>query len=199
MHDNQSQRQRTAPALLIMLVIPLFGLAVALGMLAAEASRPQLPAASSGSIVPVPAIVNGPAPDIPLTLVDGEPLRLSDYRGRVVFVNFWATWCPPCIDELPALQDFAADQGTGGAVVLAVNSVESADQIQTYLEANAISLPDVPVVLDPEAALYRALGIVRLPTTWVIDAEGVLRTVKFGAFDRATLDAYLLEVTGPDA
>jgi len=129
----------------------------------------------------------------------GESVQLSDYRGKVVMLNFWATWCPPCIDELPALQDFAADQGTGGAVVLAVNSVESADQIQTYLDANAISLPDVPVVLDPEAALYRALGIVRLPTTWVIDAEGVLRTVKFGAFDRATLDAYLLEVAGPDA
>jgi thiol-disulfide isomerase/thioredoxin len=182
-----------------MLVVPLLGLIVAGGMLIAEATRPQLPAESSASAVAVPAIVNETAPDVPLMLADGQPVRLSDYRGRVVFVNFWATWCPPCIDELPALQDFAADQGPDGAVVLAVNSVESAEQISSYLDTNGINLPDVPIVLDPDAALYRALGILRLPTTWIVDQEGMLRTVKFGAFDRATLDAYLLDATRPDA
>lgn len=193
--ENPSPNRRISPALMVILIIPLFGLAVAVGMLVAESSRPQLPAQSAADVVPVPSIVDQPAPDFALPTLDGGSVRISDLKGRVVFVNFWATWCPPCVDELPLLQKFAAEQGDDGAVILAVNSSEDAETIRAYLDANAIDLSAVPVLLDSDAAVYRRFGVIRLPTTWIIDREGVLRTVKFGAFDEATLLEYLESVS----
>lgn len=188
--DTPPKQHRLSKGMLIFMIIPLLGLVVAVLMLVAEESTRGQTAVSPTGIVPVPGIMNQPAPDFSVQNLDGQTVRLEDYRGRVVFLNFWATWCPPCVKELPALERFAAAQGDDGAVVLASNNTETAEQIQTYLQENDITLDHVPVLLDADSAVYRLFGVVRLPTTWIIDREGVIRAVKFGEFDDATLQAY---------
>lgn len=191
-------KRRFSVGLLVFMLIPLFGLVVAVLMLVAEGEGSASSGAGGTLPPPIPGIMNGPAPDFSVQTLDGQTVRLADYRGRVVFLNFWATWCPPCVEELPALERFAQAQAQldGGAVVLASNNTESPEQISAFLNENNITLDGVRVLLDTDNRVYQQYGIVRLPTTWVIDREGVLRAVKFGEFDDATLQAYLTEVGG---
>ncbi len=191
-------KRRFSVGLLVFMLIPLFGLVVAVLMLVAEGQRSASSGAGDTLPPPIPGIMNGPAPDFSVQTLDGQTVRLADYRGQVVFLNFWATWCPPCVEELPALERFAQAQAQldGGAVVLASNNTESPEQISAFLNENSITLDGVRVLLDTDNRVYQQYGIVRLPTTWVIDREGVLRAVKFGEFDDATLQTYLDEVDG---
>lgn len=190
-------KRRFSVGLLVFMLIPLFGLVVAVLMLVAEDQR-AASEISSTLPPPIPGIMNGPAIDFSVQTLDGQTVSLADYRGRVVFLNFWATWCPPCVEELPALERFAQAQAQldSGAVVLASNNTESPEQIRAFLSENGITLDGVRVLLDSDSRIYQQYGVVRLPTTWVIDREGVLRAVKFGEFDDATLQAYLTEVEG---
>jgi thiol-disulfide isomerase/thioredoxin len=122
-------------------------------------------------------------------------VRLSDYRGRVVFVNFWGTWCPPCVEELPEFERFASDQGDQGAVVLAVNSSETADQITSFLTENEITLDHVPVLLDSDYDVLRAFGVADLlPTTFVIAPDGTIAWIKFGAMTQDLMQVYVDDV-----
>lgn len=196
-NETPTPQRRFSISLLVFMVIPLFGLVVALLMLVAEGQN-TTPVASSTNLAPIPGIMNGPAIDFSVQTLDGQTVNLTEYRGRVVFLNFWATWCPPCVEELPALERFAQAQAQleGGAVVLASNNSESAEQIRAFLGENDIILDGVRVLLDSDSRIYQQYGVVRLPTTWIIDREGVLRAVKFGEFDDATLQAYLDEVNG---
>lgn len=190
-------QRRFSTGLLVFMLIPLLGLSVALLMLVAEGQSASSEV-SSTLPPPIPGIMNGPAIDFSVQTLDGQTVNLADYRGRVVFLNFWATWCPPCVEELPALERFAQAQAQleGGAVVLASNNSESPEQIRAFLSENGITLDGVRVLLDSDSRVYQQYGVVRLPTTWVIDRDGVLRAVKFGEFDDATLQAYLDEVGG---
>ncbi len=198
MSDETPTPQRSfSVGLLVFMLMPLFGLAVAALLLVTEGQQ------ASGEVSdtlppPIPGIMNGPSIDFSAQTLNGQTVRLADYRGRVVFLNFWATWCPPCVEELPVLERFAQAQAqlVDGAVVLASNNSESAAQIRAFLSENNITLEEVRVLLDSDSRIYQQYGVVRLPTTWVIDREGMLRAVKFGAFDDATLQAYLDEVSG---
>lgn len=178
-------------ALLLLLIVPLFGIAIAVGMLVSDGLSRQ--GAGDSGIQPLGVIMNAPARDFQVTTLEGETVQLSDYQGRVVFLNFWATWCPPCVEELPALQEFASEQGDTGAVVLASNNTESADVIRAYLDENNIDVSDMEILLDADHTIYRQYGILNLPTTYVINPAGIVSAVKFGAFDRETLDSYLAQ------
>jgi len=197
MSNETPTPRRFSIGLLVFMLIPLFGLVVAVLMLVAEGQNTSSTATSSTLPPPIPGIMNGPAIDFSVQTLDGQTVNLADYRGRVVFLNFWATWCPPCVEELPALERFAQAQAQleDGAVVLASNNSESSEQIRAFLSVNNITLDGVRVLLDADSRIYQQYGVVRLPTTWVIDREGVLRAVKFGEFDDATLQAYLDEVS----
>lgn len=179
---------RLSPALLVMAIVPILGLIAAVGLLLAEPGK--TPEATGQ-----PALVgslNQPVPEFTLTTLDGQPVDLEQYRGRPIFMNFWGTWCPPCVAELPELQAFAAAQGEDGALVIASNNSESADRIFQYFEDNDLDLPDILFVLDPEHVMYRWFGVFQMPTTFLIDGAGVVRDVKYGAFDSAgSLQEYL--------
>jgi thiol-disulfide isomerase/thioredoxin len=179
---------RLSPALIVMAIIPILGLVAAVGLLLSE--RSQMPESTSQ-----PARVGSldqPMPAFTLTTLDGQPVDLEQYRGRPIFVNFWGTWCPPCVAELPELQAFAAAQGEDGALVVASNNSESAEKIYQYFEDNDLALPDILFVLDPEHVMYRWFGVFQMPTTYLIDEAGVVRDVKYGAFeDAASLQEYL--------
>ena len=109
------------------------------------------------------------APDFELPSLGGGSIRLSRLRGRAVVLNFWASWCGPCAEEMPALQALFATQGDRGPVVLAINQGEDAATVQAFVRAHGLTFP---VGLDTDqrvGAQYRMIG---LPTSTWIDANG---------------------------
>ncbi|MBM3559239.1 MAG: TlpA family protein disulfide reductase [Alphaproteobacteria bacterium] len=124
-----------------------------------------------GDFSPAPA--PAPMPDIPV-LVPGEAgatARLADLRGRVLVVNFWATWCAPCVAELPSLQRLQAKLDPARAtVVLVSQDLRGLARTEPYLEKLGIALPYRFV--DEKLKLSRALGVGDLPTTLIVDAAG---------------------------
>jgi peroxiredoxin len=135
-------------------------------------------------------VVDSPAPDFVLQTVDGEQIRLSDLRGKVVAVNFWATWCAPCRLEMPDLQ-VRADRFRDRLVVLGVNFGETAEEVAAFREEIGV---DFPLLLDPKAdvqGLYRVLGY---PTTFFIDEAGTIRFQHIGLMSGGQLDEYLQEM-----
>jgi thiol-disulfide isomerase/thioredoxin len=115
--------------------------------------------------------IGAPAPDFEWIGPDGRTLRLSSYRGKVVVVNFWATWCPPCREELPALQRVAASEPD--VVVLEVDLMEPGDKARSFLES--LGLDRLQPVLDSDGATTRRYGVLILPSTFFVDAGGVIR------------------------
>jgi peroxiredoxin len=134
--------------------------------------------------------VGAPVLDFDLPALDGSgTVSLSDYAGRPVFLNFWATWCEPCKRELPAFEQFTAEQGDEGAVVLAVNTGEDDATVRAFLEAEGIT--GLNVLLDPEAAVAEQYGVFQIPVTFVIDAAGHVRYPHYGEMTAADLAGYL--------
>ena len=111
------------------------------------------------------------APDFEWTGADGQILRLSSYRGKVVVVNFWATWCPSCRSEMPALQRVAASEQD--VVVLEVDLLESGDKARSFLDS--LGLDRLEPVLDSDGATTLRYGVLSLPSTFFIDKDGVIR------------------------
>lgn len=186
-----------SPALLVFLSLPLLGMIAAVALLFANAAASQNPAA----ITPPPVSVTFPAvptpramadsPVIPFTLtsLDGETISLSDYEGKIVFLNFWATWCEPCKRELPTFEAFSEANAGGDALILAVNVEETPDEVSAFLAEMGVD--DLPVLLDPEGETATEYGIFNLPTTFVIDQNGIVRYPKYGEVTEADLAAYL--------
>jgi thiol-disulfide isomerase/thioredoxin len=134
--------------------------------------------------------VNSPAPDFSLQTLSGDTVTLSDYAGRVVLINYWATWCIPCRAEMPLLQKYA-DQYPDKLVVLAVNNGEREVDVEAFIREQDLTLP---VLLDPDAAvsdLYRVRGF---PTTMFIDRDGKIRYQHIGILSEDRLVAYLSEL-----
>ncbi len=125
-----------------------------------------------------------PAPDLALELVDGGKLKLSDLRGKVVVVNFWATWCPPCRREMPSLERLKTLMKGEALEIVAINAGEDEDEISEFREAIKPALT-FRIALDPSAEAMKAFSITGLPTTYVIDRQGqlVYRAVGGRIFD----------------
>ncbi len=114
-----------------------------------------------------------PAPLKTFQDLQGRPATLADFTGRVVVLNFWATWCAPCLREMPSLDRLQAALGEEGLVVLAVSlDRRGKEVVQPFLKKN--DLARLAVFLDPRGALSSAFGLLGLPTTYLIDAEGRL-------------------------
>lgn len=122
-------------------------------------------------------VVGQPAPDFALRDVDGTIVRLSDLRGKVVWLNFWATWCVPCKAELPEIQKIAAEKRSAGLRVLEVNWQESAAAARAFFAANGIALP---LLLDRSGAVYAQYKLSGLPDHFFIDRSGKLAAVYYG-------------------
>ena len=117
-----------------------------------------------------------PAPEFSLPALDGNPIRLSDYRGQVVIMEFWATWCGPCRYSMPSLEHiYRKFQGRGVAVLL-INQGESLEQIRTWLPQRITA----PILLDRDQALGRRYAIPGLPTLVVVGQQGEILYVRSG-------------------
>jgi peroxiredoxin len=114
----------------------------------------------------------GPPPSFVLKGLDGASHRLSDYRGKVVLINFWATWCGPCRDEMPSIQDLSNQLKGKPFVVLAINLDEPESRIRKFLTQMKV---DLPILLDPDRKVAREWDARILPASFVIGPDGRIR------------------------
>lgn len=114
--------------------------------------------------------VGKPAPDVQLPTLAGDSVRLSDQRGKVVVLDFWATWCPPCVLSMPHLQELASDASLieRGMVVWAINSQEPLPAVRKFVDERGLTMP---IPLDSGSA-SAAMGVLGLPTTVVVGRDG---------------------------
>jgi cytochrome c biogenesis protein CcmG/thiol:disulfide interchange protein DsbE len=131
--------------------------------------------------------VNEPAPDFHATTFDGRKISLADYKGRVLVINFWATWCVPCREELPLLDAYYALQKKRGLEVIAVTTEDSAPPSKLKELAAAAHIPFILELKGPYSTLHG-----RVPTNYVIDRRGIVRFTKAGAFTLDSLNEALV-------
>jgi thiol-disulfide isomerase/thioredoxin len=130
----------------------------------------------------------------PVTLhdLDGNPVRLADLRGRPVWVNFWASWCPPCQLETPVLRDvYAAHQDDGLALVAVSVQEASPAEVQRYADTYGL---DYTIGFDGTSDVFHAWLGYGLPTSYFIDAEGVIRAVHYGPLSTEAAEALLTTI-----
>ena len=120
--------------------------------------------------------ISASAPNFEWNGPGGQVVRLSDYRGKTVVINFWATWCQPCRQEMPALQRVAATEPD--VVFLEVDLQESGDKVTSFLEQ--LGLDRLQLVLDTAGETTRRFGVLSLPSTFFVDPRGVIRHLELG-------------------
>lgn len=137
----------------------------------------------------VPAKVRFSAPELTLTDTQGVSRSLADYRGQVVLVNLWATWCPPCKEEMPTLQAFYDKYRDAGFVIVAINDGDPRADVLQFVEDYELTFP---VWLDPTyIATEQAFNTLNLPTSFVIDRSGTIQLTWVGGIDAETLETYV--------
>jgi len=164
---------------------------VAISAPQSSAAAAEPPAFQGESFAFKPAAAPAPVPDLAFTALDGTPRRLADFRGRTVVINLWATWCAPCVKEMPALDALQAKLGGERFTVLALSIDRSGARIVEPFLAK-LALPVLPVYLDPPNASGKAFTVRGIPTTVLIDAEGREVGRMEGAADWASEEAVAL-------
>ena len=153
-------------------------LVLALGVAWTFASR--VPVAGTTGGAPPPSPREGfSAPDFTLETLAGEQVALSDLRGKVVLVNFWASWCPPCRAEMPAIERVYRSHKDLGLEVLAINTTNQDDRAAAAAFVQEFGLT-FPVPLDLTGAVSASYNLRGLPSTYFIDKQGVIRSVVVG-------------------
>lgn len=124
-----------------------------------------------------PDLEGQPAPDFALRSLGAANLRLSEYLGQVVMLNFWATWCGPCRQEMPLLDELYNKYRRAGFVLLSINVDDAGERATEMVETLKVTYP---VLLDERKAVSRAYEVANMPVTVLIDREGVVRFVSEG-------------------
>ncbi|GAB6876964.1 TlpA family protein disulfide reductase [Thermaerobacter litoralis] len=148
-------------------------------------SSGQVPAPPEGPVV----APGTPAPDFTLRELEGRPVSLSNFRGKVVFLNFWASWCYPCRQEMPEIRKLV-DRMPDDVVVVGVTTSDPAspDEIKAYVEENGY---DWVFVYDEGSRVGRQYRIVYLPTSYFIDPDGVVRARHIGPMTAEQMERYI--------
>ena len=163
----------------------------------ATATATPARAATIGLLDDLPLEVDQPAPDFFLRTLNGRSVRLSDYRGKTVVLNFWASWCPPCRREMPDFQTLWEERGPSGPddlVILAVNLLpeDTIAAAEGFVDEFGLTFP---ILLDTSRGeVSRRYGVQALPATFFIDRDGIVRTTALGS-----VFGHLLEVGVADA
>lgn len=140
----------------------------------------------------VPVKVNFAAPAVSLTDINGTPASLTDLRGQVILVNLWATWCPPCKAEMPALETFYRKHKDSGFVIVAINDGDPTPDVNQFVSEYGLSFP---VWLDPTyIASEQAFKTMNLPSSYVIDRDGTVVLSWVGGINSRNLEKYVTPV-----
>lgn len=136
-----------------------------------------LPAAGVGEPLPGCPALTAPAPGAD---------RPTAWQGKVLLIDFWATWCPPCRRAMPFFNDLRSELGTRGFEVLAVNVDEDSDEARRFLQRYPV---DYPVLMDPQGQCPAAFGVQAMPSTYLVDRDGRIRSIQLGfhEHDKASL------------
>ena len=118
-----------------------------------------------------------PAPALKARDLSGAPKTLADYRGKVVLLNFWASWCPPCLREMPSMERLRVKMAGRPLEIVALASAESAEDVKLFLSKMKLGFP---ILLDPDGSNTKRWKVFALPTTFVLDAKGRVRYVLTG-------------------
>jgi thiol-disulfide isomerase/thioredoxin len=156
----------------IIAVVLLIGAYVILHHLASQPKSPAIPLKDARARKPFPA-------DFALPDVPGNTLRLIDFRGRVVLVNFWATWCYPCRAEMPSMQALYQEYAPQGFIILAIASdVQGREIVAPFVQAYKLTFP---VLLDPHNTVGTTLQIQGIPMSYLLDKQGRIAGMEMGA------------------
>jgi len=170
-------------------VVALIGLMVVLLLLFGKKNSTGSQSASlSSSMSVTPAEVNYAAPELSLQTVNGAAESLTDYRDKVVLVNNWAIWCPPCKAEIPTLEAYYKAHSADGFVIIGIEAGEPQSEVLGFVKGTAITYP---VWFDLQNASLQAFGSSGLPNSFVIDRKGTVRLAWVGEINREVLEKYV--------
>ncbi|MEE8373361.1 MAG: TlpA disulfide reductase family protein [Dehalococcoidia bacterium] len=179
---NLSRFDRVA---LTLLAIALLGLLAAQGC--TSSSQDAASGLQGGELPPAPK-VGRIAPDFTLVDLEGKPVTLSDYRGKTVFLNFWATWCPPCRAEMPEIEAIFQEYNGRDVVVIGIDLREPEDEVRQYVRQGGYSWTFVMDTTGQVSSNYRVTAI---PTSFFLDGEGIIRAVNVGAMTKRAMESRL--------
>ena len=208
--EERPQNRREWSGALRSLVLPLLIIATIVGVLVyVERLRGQsvstaegigvvdLPGALSASGAAVGTEVGQTPPDFVLETPAGERLRFSDLRGKPVLVNFWASWCTPCREEMPEIVRASTDYADQGLVVLAIDLQENVAQVNAFAEDFGMKFPIVIDRTGQVADAWRIGGPIEgIPASYFIDTEGIVRARAFGPMNSQTLEERIVTIVG---
>jgi thiol-disulfide isomerase/thioredoxin len=132
-----------------------------------------------------------PSLDFKLKDLNGKEVSLSDFKGKKVFLNFWASWCPPCKAEMPDIEKLYNETNDSDLVILAINLGESKNDVTSFLEDNKYSFP---VLLDSNQTISEQYNIQYIPTSFFIDADGNIIKTKTGPMTLEEMKTYISEL-----
>ena len=121
--------------------------------------------------------IGKPSPDFVLKDIKGKTWRLSDFKGKVVFVNFWATWCPPCRAEMPSMQKLYQSLPADRFQMVTILSNDKPELGERFAKTIGFT---APILLDPDNKAYKAYGLTGVPETYIVDKQGILREAIIG-------------------
>jgi thiol-disulfide isomerase/thioredoxin len=188
--EQENTHTTTSPGRLMALLMIGFGF-LALGISFLLLTNQSTSAASPQDFSAVPVQVDFPAPELTLTTLSGDPVSLSDYLGNVVLVNLWATWCPPCREEMPTLEAFYEKYKSEGFVLIAIDQGETLTQINPFVTEFKLTFP---VWLDTGSEAGRVFETMNLPSSYVIDRTGRVRLMWIGGISKKNLEKYVPDV-----
>jgi len=144
--------------------------------------------ASSSEFSVTPMEVNFAAPELALQNLEGQSQSIADFAGKVVLVNNWATWCPPCKAEMPSLKKFHDAHAKEGFTVIAVEAGDGLEEVQAFAKSFGLTFP---VWLDPNGAALNAFHNANLPNSYVIDRTGTIRLAWTGEISLTMLEKFV--------
>lgn len=139
-------------------------------------NKDPVPASVPASKISQGTEVGSLAPEFTLKNLEGKEVKLGDYKGKKVMLNFWATWCPPCKAEMPAMQQLYT-QKTAQLEILAVN-LDPQNDVAAFINSNSLTFP---VVLDQSGETQQSYSIISIPTTFIIDENGIIQKKHIGS------------------
>ena len=183
--DLQTKKYKNTPSHVLPLVLIGLGLIV-LGLVAAKVITTGSTAA--GDYTVVPKSVNFPAPELTLNNLAGEKVSISDYKQRIVLINSWATWCPPCKAEMPTLSKYFEAHYNQGFILFGIEAGDPEDEVTSFVDEYNLTFP---ILLDPNTKSLIAFHNDSLPSSYVIDHDGNFILAWTGPINLAIIEKYV--------